>query len=206
MSWWSDHVVPRLVDVTCGAEATGPLRAAACAPLAGRVLEIGFGSGLNLPHHPAAVTEVLAVEPSDLAWRLAGPRLEDARPRVTRVGRDGHHLDLPTGSVDAVLLTFTLCTVAEADRVLAEARRVLRHEGRLSFVEHGLAPDPHVVQWQRRLEPLQRRLAGGCHLTRDPAAAVRRAGFDVEVQARYLPGPALAHPFTYVYAGEAVPA
>ncbi|VXC16837.1 class I SAM-dependent methyltransferase [Nocardioides sp. AX2bis] len=196
--WWTEQVVPRLVDASLSAAPVGRLRARACAGLHGRVLEIGFGSGLNLPHLPAAVTALDAVEPADLAWERSAGRRAAAPLEVARTGLDGERLAAPDGSYDAVLCTFTLCTVPDPARALAEARRVLRPGGALHLLEHGLAPGRRVRGWQRRLEPLQGRAFGGCHLTRDVLALVRAAGLvpDLVHQAYVATGP--ARPWSYV--------
>lgn len=200
MSLWEERVLPRLVD---RALSTGPvqqLRAATCAGLHGRVLEIGFGSGLNLPHLPAAVTSLEAVEPSDLAWGLSQQRRDEADVPVRRVGLDGQRLDAPDAAYDAVLCTFSLCTIPDAELAVREVHRVLRPGGRLHLLEHGRSPDDRVRAWQHRLEPLQRRVAGGCHLTRDPLRLVAGAGLHLdESEERYLPGPAVGRPWSYGY-------
>ena len=198
MGGWSERVVPRLTDRALGTDEIGELRAAACRGLHGRVLEIGFGSGLNLRHLPPAVTSVAAVEPADVGWALSAPRRERAGVPVRRSGLDGQRLVEDDASYDAVLSTFTLCTIPDAAAALAEVRRVLRPGGTLHFLEHGLAPDPGVVRWQRRLEPLQRRIFAGCHLTRDVLALVAAAGLEVtDLDQRYLPGPAVGRPWAY---------
>jgi SAM-dependent methyltransferase len=179
MGFYGTAVLPRLVDATCGSRALDPLRRRVCAGLAGDVVEIGFGSGLNAPFYPAAVTRVAAVEPSDLAWRLASERLRAAAVPVRRAGLDGQSLPFADGSYDAAVSTCTLCSIPDVATALAELRRVLKPGGTLHFLEHGLAPDEHVRRWQRRLEPLQRRLVGGCHLTRPIAALVTAAGFTI---------------------------
>ena len=188
MAIYRDHVLPRLVDKTCGVAAIEPQRRRVCTGLAGEVLEIGFGSGHDVPHYPAEVTRVRAVEPSDLAWRLAGERVAASPVPVERAGLDGQRLDLADESVDAVLVAFSLCTIPDALAALGEMRRVLRADGRVHFLEHGLAPDGDVRRWQRRIEPIQKRLAGGCHLTREPVAMLEQAGFAiVEVEEFYQP-------------------
>jgi SAM-dependent methyltransferase len=147
------------------------------------------------------------VEPNDLAWRLAAPRVDAGRVRVVRSGLDGQRLDEPDGSFDHALVTFSLCTIADPVAALGEVRRVLRPGGRLHFLEHGLAPEEGVRRWQRRIEPVQRRLGGGCHLTRDPGALVVAAGLTVEhVDRGYLPGPGLSKPFAFLHEGSAVSA
>jgi ubiquinone/menaquinone biosynthesis C-methylase UbiE len=179
MGLYGEYVVPRLVDVGCGLKAVAPLRRRVCAGLAGDVLEIGFGSGHNVPFYPAAVTQVDAVEPSDVAWKLAAKRLEDTTVPVRRSGLDGQSLPFADASHDAALSTWTLCTIPDVAAALREVRRVLKPGGALHFVEHGLAPDEPVRRWQRRLEPVQKRLVGGCHLTRQIADLLTGAGFTI---------------------------
>ena len=182
MSWWGTSVVPRLVDCVCATPGMHKLRRPVCAGLQGQVLEVGFGSGLNLPHYPDAVQRVVAIEPSDVAWAKAQRRIAMSHVPVTRGGLDGQHLDLPDASVDSALSTFTLCTIPDLAAALSEIHRVLRPGGTFHFVEHGLAPQARVARWQGWLTPAQRRLAGGCHLNRPIVDSVRAAGFeDVDV-------------------------
>jgi len=190
MPFYREQVVPRLVALTCGAKALAGLRAETAAGLSGRVLEIGFGSGFNVPHYPDGVERVLAVEPSATAFRMAGKRIAASAVPVEQVGLDGQSLPLDDASCDSALCTFALCTIPDAGAALAEVRRVLRPGGRFHFLEHGLAPDSKVVAFQHRVEPLQRRIADGCHLTRDPVAMVVDAGFAIEeVDQKYGAGP-----------------
>jgi ubiquinone/menaquinone biosynthesis C-methylase UbiE len=191
--------VPRCADRALSTAPIMRLRHEACAGLSGRVLEIGFGSGLNLDAYPAAVTSVDAVEPSDVGWALAEERRTRSSLPVERVGLDGQRLAAPDASYDAVLSTFTLCTIPDVEAALAEARRVLRPGGALHVLEHGLAPDPKVAAWQRRLNGLQGRFAAGCHLTRDAPRLVEEAGLTVErLDQDYLPGPTLSKPWGFV--------
>lgn len=204
MGWWSEQVVPRLTHRTLDNALVGAYRERVCAGLVGDVLEIGFGSGLNLAHLPPMVRTVRAVEPSDVAWAMAADAITVSPVGVTRVGRDAQSLDLPDASVDRVLSTFTLCTVPDAGRALSEIHRVLRPGGTFHFLEHGLAPEPSVRRWQRRVEPAQRALAGGCHLTRSPAGLAATAGLTVDtIESQYLPGPALTRPWGYLSLGRA---
>lgn len=183
------HVLPHLVAYCCGNKSLAPLRGRVCAGLGGRVLELGFGSGTNVSHYPAGVTQVVAVEPSETAWRLsAGARACSAVP-IVRGSLDGQVLAEPAGHFDAALSTFTLCTIPDAAAALAEVRRVLRPGGTFHFLEHGLAPDAKVQRFQRRFEPVQKLVAGGCHLTRSVEAMLREAGFAItELDTFHLPG------------------
>jgi ubiquinone/menaquinone biosynthesis C-methylase UbiE len=202
MGWWSEWVVPRLADRTLSTEPVRKLRVDACEGLSGRVLEIGFGSGLNAPHYPSTVESVDAVEPSDVAWRLAADRVAGSAVPIRRTGLDGQRLDAPTASYDCVLSTFTLCTIPDIGAALGEVRRVLRPGGSFHFLEHGLSPDPQVATWQRRFNPVQRRLAGGCHLDRPIDSLVADAGLEVDrLSTDYLPGPRVTHVFGHVYLG-----
>lgn len=187
MGLYRDHVLPRIVERTCSIGALEPLRRRACTGLHGQVLEIGFGSGLNLPSYPRAASRVLAVEPADLAWRLASERRAASSVPVDRAGLDGQRLDLDDDAVDSALVTFSLCTIPDPVAALREVRRVLRPGGTVHFAEHGLAPDADVQVWQRRIEPIQKRLAGGCHLTREPVVMLETAGFAItEVEQFYM--------------------
>lgn len=201
MGLYRRHILPRLIDVACGSAELGRWRARVTEGLAGRVVEIGFGSGLNVPHYPAGVEVVLAVEPADAAVALAQRRIEASPVPVERVGLDGQEVALADASCDAALVTFTLCTIPDPARALAELRRIVRPGGRLHLLEHGVAPDASVRRWQQRLEPVQRRLADGCHLSRDPLALLTGAGFEPEwVDQRYARGP---RPWSWFTAGVA---
>ncbi|HEY4095924.1 MAG TPA: class I SAM-dependent methyltransferase [Baekduia sp.] len=179
MGLYGDHVLPRIVNVACGMKASDPLRERVCAGLTGDVVEIGFGSGLNIPFYPKTITNVAAVEPADLGWKLAAERLAASNVPVQRSGLDGQSLPFPDASFDAALSTWTLCTIPDVATALHEVRRVLKPGGRLHFVEHGLAPDEPVRRWQHRLDPLQQRLFGGCHLTRPIVDLLTTAGFTI---------------------------
>lgn len=205
MGLWSERVVPHLTDRALASPEIGELRAEACAGLVGRVVEIGFGSGLNLSYLPPGVAEVAAVEPADVGWELSASRRRHSDVPVERSGLDGQALAEPSGTFDSALVTFSLCSIPDPAAALAEVRRVLRPGGRLHFLEHGLAPDAGVARWQRRIDPVQRRLFAGCHLSRDVAALVGAAGLVVEdLRREYLPGPSIARPWTYGYLGRAV--
>jgi SAM-dependent methyltransferase len=207
MGIWNDRVMPHLVDVVLRDPGIGDLRARVCAGLRGQVLEIGFGSGLNVRFYPSEVTGVSAVEPSDVAWRLSEPRRRGSDVPVRRSGLDGQHLAEADASHDAALVTFSLCTIEDPALALREVRRVVRPGGRLHFLEHGLAPEARTQRWQRRLDPVERRVAGGCHLTRDVPALLAGEGWTTAgsgwLEQAYLPGPAVGRPWTYLSLGVA---
>jgi ubiquinone/menaquinone biosynthesis C-methylase UbiE len=182
MGIYVDKLLPRIINVACGAKTARPIRDRACAGLHGQVLEIGFGSGLNVPHYPATVTGVAAVEPADLGWKLAQKRLAASAVPVQRTGLDGQSIPLDDDSCDTALSTWTLCTIPDAAGALREVRRVLKPGGTFHFVEHGLAPDEKVQRLQHRLEPVQKRIFGGCHLTRQIADLITDAGFTIVEQ------------------------
>jgi SAM-dependent methyltransferase len=179
MGVYDEHVLPRLINVVCNVKPLRPLRQRVCTGLHGRVVEVGFGSGLNIPYYPAEISAVEAIEPADTGWKLAGKRLAATPVRVERKGLDGQSLPLPDASCDAALSTYTLCTIPDVAAALGEIRRVLKPGGELHFLEHGLAPDEGVRRWQHRIEPIQKRVAGGCHLTRPIADLLTQAGFSI---------------------------
>ncbi|MGZ8762926.1 MAG: class I SAM-dependent methyltransferase [Acidimicrobiia bacterium] len=189
MGFYGEQVLPRIVNVACGMKAAAPLRERVCEGLAGEVVELGFGSGHNVPFYPATVTSVVAVEPADLGWKLAEPRVEASSIPVERSGLDGQSLPFVDDRFDAALSTWTLCTIPDVAAALGEVRRVLKPGAPFHFLEHGLAPDEPVRRWQRRVEPLQKRMFGGCHLTRPSVDLLADAGFKIaEVDVFYEKG------------------
>ncbi|MGA1556157.1 MAG: class I SAM-dependent methyltransferase [Ilumatobacteraceae bacterium] len=202
VGWYEDQILPRLVDRACGTAELRQWRELVVAGLTGTVVEIGFGSGSNLSAYGHGVERVLAVEPSATARRLAADRVAESSIAVEYVGVDGASLPLGDASCDAALSTFTLCTVPDVEQALAELLRVVRPGGRFHFLEHGLSPEAGVARWQRRLDPIERRLAGGCHLTRRPADLVEIAGFGIEsVESFHVRGP---KPWTWITLGRAI--
>ncbi|MEV6098805.1 methyltransferase domain-containing protein [Nocardia sp. NPDC051981] len=190
MGIYEDRVLPRLVDLCCGSQQMNSERQRVCAGLHGRVVEIGFGSGRNVPFYPDSVQSVSAVEPADLGWRMAAGRLAAATVPVERAGLDGQALPFEDDSFDSALSTWTLCTIPDVEAALAEVRRVLAPGGTFHFVEHGLAPDAGVQKWQHRFNPVQKALAGGCHLDRDIRGLIEAAGFEIrDIDRYYQQGP-----------------
>ena len=144
MGFYRRQILPRMINIMCGDRNAEPHRRRVCAGLAGDVLEIGFGSGLNVPFYPETISSVAAVDPSEVAWKLADKRLKASPVPVRWSGLDGQSLPLPDDSCDSALSTWTLCTIPDPTAALAEVRRVLKPGGTFHFVEHGLAPDPSV--------------------------------------------------------------
>lgn len=195
-AWYEERLLPRVIDKVCATPQFRPHRAETVAGLAGTVLEIGFGSGLNLPHYPPEVERLLVVDPAVLGRELAARRIDAVGFPVESVGLDGASLALDDDSVDHVVSTFTLCTIPDVHAALAEVRRVLRPGGTFRVLEHGISPDPSVATWQRRLTPVQRRVAGGCHLDRAILPLVKGAGFEITSVRQWSEGRPQA--FTYL--------
>jgi ubiquinone/menaquinone biosynthesis C-methylase UbiE len=203
-SWYDRHVLPRLLECGCGLPMVRRQRAQVVPLARGRVLEIGIGTGLNLPHYDRTrVTRITGVDPALAMHPLARRRAAQAGLDVDLVGLSAERLPLPDASFDTVVVTYSLCTIPQPLAALQEMHRVLAPDGRLLFLEHGRAPEASVRRWQDRLQPLWGRIAGGCHLGRDVPLLLGTAGFDApDLHAAYLPGP---RPFTYHYWGEAMP-
>lgn len=203
-AFWEDRLLPRAIEITCSNRITGHWRSRVCEPLAGDVLEVGFGSGTNLGHYPADVERVMAVEPADLAWSRAQEAIGEFGRPVERIGLDGASLALADDSVDAVVSSYTMCTIPDLTSALAEMRRVLRPGGAIHFVEHALAPDPSVASRQRRIQPIWERFSGGCHLDRDIPVLVEEAGFTLtEIDSFWMPGPRVMRPLGWLSLGRA---
>jgi ubiquinone/menaquinone biosynthesis C-methylase UbiE len=203
MGLYDRWLLPRLVDLAMRNKQAARYREKLVPRAAGRVLEMGVGSGLNLPFYGRAVSRLYALDPSAALIDMARGKPREDFP-VEFLERSAEELPLASGSIDTVVSTWTLCTIPDALKALREARRVLASGGALIFVEHGHAPDPAVAAWQRRLDPLWTRIAGGCHLDRPIARLIREAGFEIcEMENQYLKGP---RPFTYTYSGVARPA
>lgn len=179
MGLYNDVFLPKAIDRVCGSASFDNLRNRLLATARGEVLEIGFGSGTNLSHYPTTVTEVLAVEPAPRMRELAGGRIRERGLPVTFVDLNGSEILADTAGCDTAVSTFVLCTVPDPAATLLEIRRILRPSGTLLLAEHGHAPGAVMAQCQRLVEPMQRLLAGGCNLTREPLELVEAAGFEV---------------------------
>lgn len=185
MGFYEDRVLPHFINVVMNNKQTRQIRARVCADLSGDVVEIGFGTGHNLPFMPPAVTRVRAVEPSELSVRLAQDRIRSAGAKVEVVGLDGQRIPLEDESADAVLCTWSLCTIPDPIAAVREMHRVLKPGAQLHFVEHGLSEEPKVQRWQHRFNGLQRTVAGGCNLNRDIAGILRAGGMNITRLDRY---------------------
>lgn len=199
MRIYSRYVLPRLIDLAMRQESETAERARLVPLARGRVLEVGFGSGLNLPFYGPAVERLYGLDPSRELWRLARRRIDAVRVPFEFVPASAEVIPLPEASVDDVVMTWTACSIPDAGRALQEIRRVLRPEGRLLFVEHGHSPDLAVARWQDRLNPVWKRVAGGCNLNRRIDELLVVAGFDItSFEQGYGEGP---KPFSYLYKG-----
>jgi ubiquinone/menaquinone biosynthesis C-methylase UbiE len=204
MGFYHRRVLPHVIHFACGTKPVMRQRARIVPQAEGRVLEVGIGSGLNLPfYEPSRVSELIGLEPGAEIRRMAELNAQRLRMPTHFLDASAEAIPLKDGSVDTVVTTYTLCTVPDAERAMIEIRRVLKPGGRLLFAEHGTAPDESVRKWQDRLTPLWKRLAGGCHLNRNMKALIERGGFHVDLlDTRYLPGP---RPMTFNYLGIARP-
>jgi ubiquinone/menaquinone biosynthesis C-methylase UbiE len=204
VSVWSRRILPRLIDLVMRNEAAAAERARLVPRASGVVLEIGIGSALNLPYYTSAVRSLYGVDPSRELWDIGSRRLRAHAFPVRYVVASAEALPFADGRIDTVVTTWTLCSIPDARAALAEMRRVLRPDGRLIFIEHGLSPDPSVRTWQGRLTPLWARIAGGCHLNRPIDVLLEGAGFRPSALDRgYGEGP---RPMSYLYKGVAVAA
>lgn len=203
-SFYERRILPRLLDFAMRGKEATRFRARLVPQARGATLEVGVGSGLNLPFYGERVDRLVGVDPSEALLRMARKRARGAVVPVELMADSGEALSLADASVDTVVFTFALCTIPDPGKALREARRVLRPSGELLFAEHGLAPDEGVRRWQRRLNPLWRRVAGGCNLDRKVDELIAAAGFRLAgLETEYAKGPRL---MSYVYLGRARPA
>ena len=204
MGLYSRHVLPKLINAACAQEPMREVRQRIVPQARGRVLEIGFGTGLNLPHYgtgEAAPASILALEPAQDIAALAAPRLAETSLDVRVLHTSAERIPADNATFDTVLSTWTLCSVANVYRALDELRRVLKPGGKLVFAEHGASPEAKWLAWQRRLEPAWKLIGGGCHLSRQPDRLIAAAGFKIDqLETGYLPGPKFA---TFTYRGVA---
>ena len=199
MGLYENYILPKLIDQGCGSPAVLKQREKIIPRASGRVLEVGMGSGLNLPYYePDQVEFIWGLEPSEGMRRRAQSRLARAAVEVRLLDLPGEEIPLEDSSADTVVLTFTLCTIPDFQRALGQMRRVLKPEGRMLFCEHGEAPDPSVQKWQKRINPIWKRLAGGCNLNRQIPLLLEEAGFEIEeIESMYLPNTPTIAGFNY---------
>src|SRR5438067_1471530 len=203
MSFYNDVLLPRLCHLAMRNRRLLPYRERVVGLAEGRVLEVGVGSGLNLPFYRAGVREIVALEPAPKLIAMATRLTRASAVPVRLIEASAEAIPIDDDSIDTVVTTWTLCTIPQAEVALAEVRRVLRRSGRLAFVEHGLAPDKRVRYWQDRLTPAWRCISGGCHLNRSIRNMIEASGFRVDrLETGYMPGP---KPMTFMYEGSAHP-
>jgi ubiquinone/menaquinone biosynthesis C-methylase UbiE len=190
MGFYGDRILPRIIDKALNSREVNGLRARATTGLSGEVLEVGFGSGRNVVHYPDGVTRVRAVDPATLGRKLAEPRVAARGIPVDYVGLDGADLDIGDACIDHVLSTWTLCTIPDVERALAEIRRVLRPGGEFHFLEHGKSPTAKVARWQDRITPVNKLLFGGCHPNRPMDRLLADCGLELtRMENLYMKGP-----------------
>ena len=190
MGFYNDKIVPRLVTCACGTKPILKQRAKVVPQARGNVLEIGVGAGHNLPYYDSQrVESIVGIDPCQTSWRLAATRAAQVGVPQEFVEGSAEKMPLPDAQFDTVLMTYSLCTIPDAHAALAEMRRVLKPGGSLVFCEHGKAPDPGVARWQQRINPLWRRVLGGCNVNRPIVEWIKNAGFAIEqLDEMYLPG------------------
>src|SRR5260370_28139694 len=203
MGFYNDFILPRLINLAMRNKELRPIRERVIGAAEGRVLEIGVGSGMNLPFYRSPVREVLALEPAPRLVSMAKRAPRAAGMPVNFLEASPEATPLHQNSLDTVITTWTLCSIPQAAVALAEMRRVLRPGGKLLFAEHGQAPDASVRRWQDRLTPAWRYIGGGCHLNRPIRSMIEAAGFRIDrIETGYIPGP---KPMTFMYEGSARP-
>jgi ubiquinone/menaquinone biosynthesis C-methylase UbiE len=190
MSWYEEKILPSLINLACGSRPTRKQREKIVPRASGDVLEIGFGSGLNLPFYDRdKVRHIWGLEPSEGMRRLCRGSISKSELDVELIDLPGEEIPLDDDSVDTVLVTYTLCTIPEVAVALQGMRRVLKPRGRVLFCEHGKSPDLNVQKWQERLNPAWKKISGGCSMRRDIPAILQEAGFQIEEDNRmYIPG------------------
>lgn len=202
MGFYAKHILPVCLDKACNVGPVNKQRAKIIPLAKGRVLEIGIGSGLNLPHYNAAQVErVIGVDPDDHIWARSKTRRDVASFPIERIGLSGEDIPMKADSVDTVVVTYSLCTIPNPVRALREMRRILKPGGEILFCEHGRAPDQNIAKWQKRIDPIWSKLAGGCQSGRDIPDLFTQAGLKtIELHQLYIPGPRV---LSYNYWGRA---
>jgi len=200
LGFYARHVLPHVINLAMQNKDAARLRADCIPQARGAVLEIGMGSGLNLPFYSSEVQTVFGVEPSVELQKMARKRQPLGHIKVEFLSQSAEDvLPVPDESIDTIVMTWTLCSIPDPPRALAQMKRVLKPDGHLLFIEHGLSPDAKVAAWQDRLTPVWKKIGGGCHLNRKPDELLAVAGFAIkELKTDYLPGPP---PMTYTYQG-----
>lgn len=203
MGFYDDRILPHVINLAMSNRELLPYRERVLASARGRVLEIGIGSGLNLPFYGANVQEILGLDPVTRLIAMARSAVGRCKTAVTFITGSAEAIPIDDRSIDTVVTTWTLCSIPNAVGALEEMRRVLKPGGQLLFVEHGLAPEENVRKWQNRLTPVWKRIGGGCHLNRPISTLIERAGFGItRLDTGYMKGP---RPMTFLYEGSAAP-
>lgn len=199
MSFYDEHILPHVINMACGTKPVLKQREKIVPHAEGRILEIGMGSGINIPYYnPDKVEKVWGLEPSEGMRRKAEPRVAAAPFDLEWLGLPGEEIPLDDNSADTIVLTYTLCTIPDWRAAVTQMRRVLKPGGKLLFSEHGKAPDAAVLAWQNRINPLWMKMAGGCHLNRDIPKLLREGGFDIkQLDSMYVPSTPKVAGFTY---------
>jgi ubiquinone/menaquinone biosynthesis C-methylase UbiE len=202
MGFYRRHILPHLIEMAMRKKDCAALRAEWLPQARGDVLEIGIGSGLNLPFYGQQVRKVFGLDPSLELQRMARTRAEGRSLEVEFLLQSAEESPpLPDRSIDTAVVTWSLCSIPNPAKALVQIKRVLKKDGCLIFIEHGQADDPSVVAWQNRLTPMWKAIAGGCHLNRNVDTIIESSGFRItELRRTYLPGP---RPITYTYQGRA---
>ncbi len=202
MGLYNRYILPCCIDMSCGAKAVTKLRQKVVPLANGVVVEIGIGSGQNLPHYnPNKVSKIIGVDPNEYIWKRSAKRRAASPIDIVRIGLSGEDIPLGNSSVDTVVCTYTLCSIPDPVKALLEMRRILKPGGKVLFSEHGMAPDVDVAKWQSRVDPIWKKIAGGCHTGRDILELFRQADLKIDaLNEKYIPGPKV---FSYNYWGAA---